>query len=431
MTTLVLPGGAQLGRRRLFVMLPNPQSEILSSLPADRSTVLLSRPLNRERTSSGSLVSVNVIHLREAFEWLTANVPHIFGRIRWEEPNVTPMAAFDESESPSGILWTWINESAPIPEADEVDWEFRIGCDTVHETPPSGVLPWIEGRPVSATSQLGIEERVFFYLYTNGQHGFVCPRREIRIPFREYCHARLLWRDPRFRQDPQWILWAEAEQTRQSVLDAVNLYLRARHRPSDSRVSYLPTAGEILQHTAQWAAAGAENIHTQSQRSMFREVTWLQNFGLAPHMHSVIGSDPFWTSARQELEAQCRSLGPNCIYMTLNPPRPVEWPEFFVSVDPVSFPNVNAVRSASTTELANFVERHPVEWVLYYEERFREILGLLIDPNGGIFENGVYVVDYYYVVEEQERGYLHIHMLLWLSYAPDLTTVAGRRAFPQ
>ena len=115
-------------------------------------------------------------------------------------------------------------------------------------------------------------------------------------------------------------------------------------------------------------------------------------------------------------------LGPPALFLTLNPPRPVEWPDFFRCVNMTR----DGVRAASSTELANIVTEHPVEWVLYFEYRLNGVVEWLTGPDAPFGQ----ITDTVVVIEEQARGFLHAHTLLWVR-APDVVTELGRAQFPR
>jgi hypothetical protein len=71
----------------------------------------------------------------------------------------------------------------------------------------------------------------------------------------------------------------------------------------------LPTAGEVRRNDA-----------------------WMTRYGGLHYLNRVRGTVPYWNSVRLELTAMIAQLGPPAIFLTLNPPRPREWPEFFVEI---------------------------------------------------------------------------------------------------
>ena len=329
---------------------------------------------------------------------------------------------------------------------DPLPFQARLGVDYSPDANlPAFMTDWVQEPPVDATREECIEENVFFNLLSHGSCGNCCPRRPRNIPITRYVQMRLLQADDRFRRDPMWILWAQAMLVRNQVLDSVHLYMRHRRRAPGAGGTQ-PTASEILQRTADWQQNHPINSRVPGVRphseldSMLRQ---LEDLGVSPFLRKIQGTQPFWSSVRGDLDSMIRQVGVPCLYQSLNPPRPVERPEFFVSVDPEQYPDVDAVRATARGELARFVEEHPVEWVLHQEkemlETFRRMYSGECWPAGvhgryretGRQKRPLHITDHFIVVEEQQRGYLHFHLLLWAQDAPSLATDDGLKEFPE
>ena len=153
---------------------------------------------------------------------------------------------------------------------------------------------------------------------------------------------------------------------------------------------------------------------------------WASTFGGFSYLKRVPGTIPYWDSINSDFMTIIRQIGKPTLFLTLNPPRPVEWPEFFVQSDARRFPSVEAVRNSSSDALSSFISTHPCEWTLYFMSRLHGVLRLLRSDESPIGR----VTDYTVCLEEQARGYLHAHTILWVEGAPDLATETGRQQFP-
>lgn len=67
-------------------------------------------------------------------------------------------------------------------------------------------------------------------------------------------------------------------------------------------------------------------------------------------------------------------------------------------------------------EKARLIKSDPITCARYFDHRIRELLKL-IKHKKGIFKNNK-CIHFYWRVEVQQRGSLHLHWLFWLENAP-------------
>jgi hypothetical protein len=90
---------------------------------------------------------------------------------------------------------------------------------------PTLELQWQQSHPLAWLQSPGTEEKAFPRLFPYGVGGFRTARNH-HLPLTRYFHTRLISNDPKFRREPEYLLWAEASLRHKEVLDAVHLALR-------------------------------------------------------------------------------------------------------------------------------------------------------------------------------------------------------------
>ena len=165
---------------------------------------------------------------------------------------------------------------------------------------------------------------------------------------------------------------------------------------------------------------------TAGQLATASDVQVLRQYDGTFFMNKVVGTVPWWTSARSEVNSIIHQLGPCHLFLTLNPARPKQWADFFLLFSPERFKTLDDVRKTSASELASLAYKMPVEWAMYFEYRLQQILDKITGDTSPIGRCTNYVV----TIEEQHRGWLHAHCLLWMENAPDVLTAEGKAQFP-
>jgi hypothetical protein len=243
---------------------------------------------------------------------------------------------------------------------------------------PTLELQWQQSHPLAWLQSPGTEEKAFPRLFPYGVGGFRTAR-DYHLPLTRYFHTRLISTDSKFRREPEYLLWAEASLRHKEVLDAVHLALRRvptgivlapthTHRPQSTRtysaltllVPLCTGRGRRPQRRSNEAsgssalgnggggddgAAHDDEVHDGRASAQVvspaplptagevrRSDAWMTRYGGLHYLNRVRGTVPYWNSVRLELTAMIAQLGPPAIFLTLNPPRPREWPEFFVEI---------------------------------------------------------------------------------------------------
>jgi hypothetical protein len=85
------------------------------------------------------------------------------------------------------------------------------------------------------------------------------------------------------------------------------------------------------------------------------------------------------------------------------------------------------VMQRTNRQLTEIASRCLVEWALHFDRRLREMLRELTGVSSPIGT----IRDYFVAIEEQVRGWLHAHMLLWSPDAPNLHAPSRDQDFVQ
>ena len=140
---------------------------------------------------------------------------------------------------------------------------------------------------------------------------------------------------------------------------------------------------------------------------------------MTPQMSTLKGSRGFWQSKSKEFQGMVRSslMQPPTLCMTLSAADQL-WMEFLQHALPDMDPPEIAAKSKTElaevlgTDLNLAVEHFQVRWVTFWDH--------IVMGEGRPLGT---IVDCFWRVEFQERGSPHIHMLLCVENAPDLSTL--------
>ena len=200
-----------------------------------------------------------------------------------------------------------------------------------------------------------LEEKLFPALFPTGQGGWNSETKDA-LSFSSYLKMRLRSVDPRWRQDPKWILF--------------NF-----DRAIKSRVFAYNSV-----HVSAAGGTKAANLKGDGYNERSRVMP-----------NNIQGSKKTWERHHQDLLAILRELGR---------------PRYFVTL------TLNEGDPAIQAVLRGRPARDcPVEVTQLFFERFDAVKPLLFG------DNAIYgkVVDYWYRVEFQNRGAPHLHIIVWVS----------------
>ena len=212
--------------------------------------------------------------------------------------------------------------------------------------------------------------------------------------------------DPRFRQDALYMGHAVSTFQHQQLNGCVNVMLR------QTRGAAI-THGNLRQLAAQ-EAAGEELPDAANTAYAF--------------MRNIRGTAAYWQNARSDLFALLGTAGPPTWFMTLSAND--AWDDLALFLGGMGDAD-EAAQAAFLAGLSNeqrslLVANNQVDAAVHFQHRFEVFLRYLTAENGPLGN----VTDWWWRVEFQARGSPHVHMMLWVDGAPDVSTAAGLQAAP-
>ncbi|CAD6209869.1 GSCOCG00010855001-RA-CDS, partial [Cotesia congregata] len=130
------------------------------------------------------------------------------------------------------------------------------------------------------------------------------------------------------------------------------------------------------------------------------------------------GSPSFWKEKKKNVFALFRQLGPPSIFFTLSAAE-TKWPELIVMLKKVIDKEEISLIEAEKMdykEKARLISNDPVTIARYFDYRIRELFKVMKEKNS-IFREHV-IMDFYYRIEFQQRGSLHIHSVYYILALP-------------
>ena len=145
-------------------------------------------------------------------------------------------------------------------------------------------------------------------------------------------------------------------------------------------------------------------------------------------MRDIRGTAAYWQSARIQLFAMLRTLGPPTFFITFSADDH-HWKDLMVVLASCSGRNISneQVDELSDEERRTLMTSNPVVTARHFQHRFQSLVKEIIKGSGRPIGE---VTDFLWGVEFQLRGSPHIHSLWWIKDAPNLDTVEGRTAAP-
>ena len=138
-------------------------------------------------------------------------------------------------------------------------------------------------------------------------------------------------------------------------------------------------------------------------------------------LKQVRGSPPYWESARKDLMAMIRQLGPATLFITFSAAE-THWYHLLQLlsklVDDKQLTD-DECKELSWSEKCRLINSDPVTCSRHFHYSFNAFLNTFIKSPLSPFGR---LKDHWYRVEFQHRGSPHIHMLLWIEDAPQYGT---------
>ena len=247
--------------------------------------------------------------------------------------------------------------------------------------------PSIAGTPISEYNNANyIPQLAFPTLFPSGKAAFT-ESRFVTLTETEYHRHLLRYYDGRFARHSQFRYWA------------FNYGLREQAR-SASR--YM------------WKGKDQESIDEDELRALIENNSIpLQDF-IARRSATLRGTRPYWTQARNELEAMVRQLGVPSLFFTFSA-ADLQWDDLYQHLEPgIRQEYLNSTDRERQRIAANWLQENPLLAANWLSIRWRTFITDVLKKMFN-FE------DHWFRFEWQARGSGHIHGFLWIEGTPDVT----------
>lgn len=216
------------------------------------------------------------------------------------------------------------------------------------------------------------EELAWFHLFPYGTNG-LNQQRDIRITPLNYLQTRIMGSDPRF-------------QTSDYLMYALSMFefLRAN--------SNISVCGKKLRQNGNVV----DNLHL--------------------YVKNLRGSGAYFTDCVKELTTMVTQLGPPTFFMSFSS-NDLNWTDLrsalLIADDQ---PNKNPIE-LTARETQALLEKYPVLVQRHFQNRFYALLNVMKHDDSLL---GGKLTDYWWRMEFQDRGSVHLHMVVWIESFPHL-----------
>ena len=271
---------------------------------------------------------------------------------------------------------------------------------------PSYPLKVNSDKPLNLFSENNIEQLAFPIIFPNGKNGLFMPRR-YSLTHLAYFQNRLMCADNRFSSHLPYLFWSTNVTEKQIM--STNISIAMKMRPSTTNKRSTPLNAGTVRKDIKSNPDFPENYYG--------------------FMRSIRGSPAYWNTAKLDLFAMIKDLGPPTWFLTLSA-NDMNWKDLLsvlckVEGLPTSEDYIESLPKSQKIKLMN---SNPITTARHFCKRLHHFIHKVIlsdvQPIGP-------VRNYFYRIEFQARGSPHIHSIFWIDGAPDLDTVEGRRDAPQ
>jgi len=295
-----------------------------------------------------------------------------------------PASATDTDDD--GDVDGWRRSYLSPQDGDVPDQDARVRNRRVY-------LPVVNGDPVWG-EEPGLEESCFPHLHPTGRGGSMCPTRDVRLPLRDYCQARLRSVDSRFGGDEGWVFRALTMINQIDMARAINFCLNRRLDAGGEQLT-ATQALEVVRDEGTAGAAGAAHVRDRIFPTVGR---------------CIRGSQHYWDAARRRLVSMVATLGSPTLFFTATFDDR-NCVAMYNAVDSERFPDAASVAALTSQERTAFVNANTAFITRFIYHRWQTLLAFLESDATPL---GHAVRDFFWRCEEQGRGTLHFHSVLWL-----------------
>ena len=251
------------------------------------------------------------------------------------------------------------------------------------------VAPGEGKKPEPFEKDQNSEELSFPHLFPTGKFGYSM-QRQSKISMKKYFQTRILNSDGRFSKSIEYIFYAQYRTEAKEIADSLSIALR-KGKQTDV------TAGD-LKNRVESLIRNDLGIH------------FLQN---------IRGSPAFFNKLLYDLLGMIRQLGPCTWFVTLSA-ADLKWKDTIriIAAQQGQTLTDQEIDDLTWEQKCTWLRSNPVTAARHFDHRIdlfmkHILLNKNINPLGEI-------TDFKYRIEFQQRGSPHVHMLLWVTDAPDI-----------
>ena len=280
---------------------------------------------------------------------------------------------------------------------------------------PTLVVPH-GGHPVNEYNNADMWTGGYPYLFPYQRGGPEIPRT-VAVSMKRWIKHLLCFHDGRFRRDCPFIFHVFNVLQKREVCLRTSLALHSS--PVAESISSI--SHQDLQDAVQSLASG-----TKPNQNVCTLMNQIRSVG-----SKVRGTPYARQTFRREIQSLMISLGMPAFFITLNPADIHSPIVCFLSGEDIDLNSEITQNLPSSRNRAQLVAENPVAAAQYFRIVIKAFISCIMrykKVDGGIFGD---VSGYYGCVEEQGRGTLHLHMVLWVSWYNSPTDLHQRMQFDE
>lgn len=251
------------------------------------------------------------------------------------------------------------------------------------------VLCIAPGEGQELVSVFDTEGKAFATLFPDGTNTFN-QERPVKISAKRYFNARLFSYDTRFAQNAEYIFFAQYTSELSEMLSSISIAMRK---------------GTKRTSTGQTVTA----FMLQNKESVRQILSTDDGYYF---MKKIRGTPAYWECTMRDLFAMVRQLGIPTWFCSFSA-ADRRWPEIDEAIlEQQGKPIPDTIDWETHCKI---IASNPVTATRMFEHRVQSFINhVILSPAQPIG----HVIDYFYRVEFQQRGWPHIHCLFWVKDAP-------------
>lgn len=135
-------------------------------------------------------------------------------------------------------------------------------------------------------------------------------------------------------------------------------------------------------------------------------------------LESLPSSPSYWQREGKEIKAMIRQKGVPTFFITLSAAE-TKWGELLRILKKIRdgvWMSIDECLNLSFLEKADLIRNDPITCARYFDHRIKLLLNVMRSKSGMFKTHPIY--DFYWRIEVQKRGSLHLHGLFWMKNAP-------------